>query len=128
MAGKSANSPRGDAAPSRDRVPSQSGKPPDPGKSETDLQAWHEKILAVQGDDKALLQLAHQAPGVELKLAALAGVTQEDALRQAEREFRDHDKRVYRAAKSRNSRSACLSASSCVRPASAASFSSTPGA
>jgi len=88
-------------APSRDRVPSQSGKPPDPGRSETDLQAWHEKILAVQGDDKALLQLAHQAPGVELKLAALAGVTQEDALRQAEREFRDHDKRVYRAAKSR---------------------------
>ena len=62
---------------------------------------WQEKIIAAGGDDGALLQLAHQAPGVELKLAALAALTQEDALKQAMREFRDQDKRLYRAAKSR---------------------------
>jgi len=65
------------------------------------LQAWREKILAAEGDDRALLQLAHQAPGVDLKLTALAALTQEDALKQAMREFRDQDKRLLRAAKSR---------------------------
>ena len=62
---------------------------------------WREKIIAAGGDDGVLLQLAHQAPGVELKLAALAALTQEDALKQAMREFRDQDKRLYRAARSR---------------------------
>jgi exonuclease SbcC len=66
-----------------------------------DLQAWQERIVAAGGDDAALLKLAQQAPGVELKLAALAALTQEDALKQALREFRDQDKRLYRAAKSR---------------------------
>jgi DNA repair protein SbcC/Rad50 len=71
------------------------------GISEADVGAWRERILAAEGDDGALLQLAHQVPGVDLKLTALAGLTQEDALRRAEREFRDQDKRLYRAAKSR---------------------------
>ncbi len=65
------------------------------------LQAWREKILAAQGDDGALLQLAQEAPGVDLKLAALAALRQEEALRQAMRAFRDQDKRLHRAAKSR---------------------------
>jgi len=79
----------------------QAGAQPLPGSSEADLQAWREKIVAAEGDDRALLQLAHQAPGVDLKLAALAALAQEDALKQAMREFRDQDKRLYRAAKSR---------------------------
>jgi hypothetical protein len=72
-----------------------------PGIPEAELQAWREKILAAEGDDRALLQLAHQAPGVDLKLTALAALRQEDALKQAMREFRDQDKRLHRAAKSR---------------------------
>src|SRR5262247_2611506 len=79
----------------------QPGATPSAGISEGELQAWHEKIVAASGDDGALLQLAHQAPGAELKLAALTALTQEDALRQAMREFRDQDKRLYRAAKAR---------------------------
>ena len=71
------------------------------GPSEAELQTWREKILAAEGDDGALLQLAHQAPGVDLKLAALAALTHEDALKQAMLEFRDQDKRLLRAAKSR---------------------------
>src|SRR5688500_3471442 len=69
--------------------------------TEAELQGWREKLRAAEGDDRALLQLAHQVPGVDLKLAALAALTQEDALKQATREFRDQDKRLYRAAKSR---------------------------
>jgi len=41
--------------------------------------------------------LARQAPGVDLKLAAFAALTQEDALKRAIREFRDQDKRLLRA-------------------------------
>src|SRR5262245_39168355 len=68
---------------------------------ESDLQAWREKIAAAKADDQALLQLAREAPDVDLKLAALAALTHEDALKQATREFRDQDKRLYRAAKAR---------------------------
>lgn len=82
-----------DAAP----PPAEPAPPRDAG---AEHQAWRERILAAGGDDGALLQLAHEAPGVELKLAALAALKQEEALRQATREFRDHDKRLYRAAKS----------------------------
>ena len=71
------------------------------GAAEDEPQAWRDKIHAAEGDDGALLQFAHQAPSVDLKLAALAALTQEDALKQAMREFRDQDKRLYRAAKSR---------------------------
>jgi exonuclease SbcC len=69
--------------------------------SEDELRAWRDKILAAKSDDAALLQLAHQAPSVELKLAALQALTQEDSFKQAMREFRDQDKRLYRAARSR---------------------------
>ncbi|HYR32933.1 MAG TPA: DUF349 domain-containing protein [Burkholderiales bacterium] len=69
--------------------------------TEAELQGWRERLHAAEGDDRALLQLAHQAPGVDLKLAALAALTQEAAMKQAAREFRDQDKRLYRAAKSR---------------------------
>ena len=82
-------------------APNQTGAQPVSGISEAELQAWREKISAAEADDRALLQLAHQAPGVDLKLVALAALTQEDALKQAMREFRDQDKRLLRAAKSR---------------------------
>lgn len=72
-----------------------------PGIPEADLQAWRERILAAEGDDAALLQLAKEAPGVDLKLAVVSALTREEVLKQAVREFRDQDKRLYRAAKSR---------------------------
>jgi hypothetical protein len=69
--------------------------------STDELQAWTDKIRAARSDDAALLQLAHQAPGVDLKLAAIEAMTQEETSRQAMRELREGDKRLYRAAKSR---------------------------
>ena len=82
-------------------APQRAGAPAAPGASESELQAWREKIAAAKADDQALLQLAREAPDVDLKLAALAALTHEEALKQATREFRDQDKRLYRAAKAR---------------------------
>ncbi len=93
--------PGGSPALSPAGAPRQTGAQPSSGISEAELQAWQEKILAAKADDRALLQLAHQVPGVDLKLTALEALTQEDALKQAMREFRDQDKRLHRAAKSR---------------------------
>ena len=53
------------------------------------------------GNDMELLALAKDAPAIDIKLAAVLALTGEDALRQAEREFRTHDRRVHRAVKDR---------------------------
>ena len=68
--------------------------------SPADWQAWQDRIHAARSDDAALLRLAHQAPGVDLKLTAIEALSQEGSFRQAMREFRDQDKRLYRAARS----------------------------
>src|SRR5688572_12376741 len=94
--------PAGDAA-APDRSP---GSTPDEPISESaisagELQTWRDKLAAAASDDAALLELAHQAPPIEIKLAAIHAVTHEDSLKRAMREFRDHDKRLYRVAKTR---------------------------
>lgn len=68
--------------------------------SAEDIQVWQGKIHAAS-DDTALLLLAHEAPTVDLKLAAIEALTQEASFKQAMHDFREHDKRLYRAAKSR---------------------------
>ena len=86
-------SPTPDSAPQPNAAPS--------ALSPEDIQTWHGKIPAAASDDTAMLQLAHEAPTVELKLAAIEALTQENAFKQAMHDFREHDKRLYRAAKSR---------------------------
>ena len=71
------------------------------GLSATETQAWRDRIRMAGADDAALLQLAREAPSTELKLAALQALTQEDAFKEAMDEYRERDKRLYRAAKSR---------------------------
>jgi hypothetical protein len=93
-------------APQRKPAPARGGATPltraqtSSGVSPDALQAWRDKIRAATSDDGELLRLAHQMPGVELKLAAIEALTHEDAFRRAMREFRDQDKRLYRAARS----------------------------
>ncbi len=84
-----------------DDNPQLKAAPSDPGVQVDDAQVWTDKIRAAAFDDVVLLQLAHQAPTVELKLAALNALTHESALKQAMREFRDHDKRLHRLARTR---------------------------
>jgi hypothetical protein len=89
------------AGPAAGAAPQRGGAPAAEPISEGELKAWREKIAAAGSDDAALLRLAHEAPAVDLKLAALAALTHEDALKQATREFREQDKRLFRAAKAR---------------------------
>ncbi|MCV2360495.1 DUF349 domain-containing protein [Paucibacter sp. TC2R-5] len=62
---------------------------------------WAPRLQAALGDDAALLALALAAPVLDIKLAAINALQGETTLKQAEREFRNQDKRLHRAAKTR---------------------------
>ncbi|MBT9494746.1 MAG: DUF349 domain-containing protein [Paucibacter sp.] len=62
---------------------------------------WEPRLQAALGDDAALLALAQSTPLLDIKLGAVQALNGEAALKQAEREFRSHDRRVHRVAKTR---------------------------
>ncbi len=62
---------------------------------------WLPRLQSAQGNDAALLGLAQATPVLDFKLAAVEALVSEEALKQAEREFRSHDRRVHRLAKQR---------------------------
>ena len=72
---------------------------PPPPKPVVDVAVWQGKIATANGEGVALLQLANEAPQVELKLAAITAIVDEATLKQAEKAFRDHDRRVHKLAK-----------------------------
>ena len=65
------------------------------------LALWQPRLQAALGDDAALLHIASATPLLAIKLAAVDALAGEAALRQAEHEFRGHDRRVHRIAKQR---------------------------
>jgi len=62
---------------------------------------WSHRLQAAAGDDAALLALMREASPLDVKLAAIAALSTEAALKSAERKFRDHDRRVHQLAKQR---------------------------
>ena len=84
-----------------DGAPSEADAQSASAVSAAEAQAWRDRILAASSDDAALLQLAREAPSSELKLAALQALAQEGSFKAAMDEYRERDKRLYRAAKSR---------------------------
>ena len=66
-----------------------------------DKTAWENKLQSAMGNDAALLAIAKESPLIDIKHAAVEALVSEDALKRAEREFRDHDRRVHRTAKQR---------------------------
>ncbi len=70
--------------------------PPDPDPGD-----WSHRLQAAGADDAALLALVREASPLEIKLAAVAALVTEAALKVAERELRDHDRRAHRLAKQR---------------------------
>ncbi|MET0348222.1 MAG: DUF349 domain-containing protein [Rhizobacter sp.] len=68
---------------------------------EARLAEWAARLGQASGDDAALLALAREDAPVDIKVAAIEGLATEDALKEAEREFRTHDRRVHRLAKQR---------------------------
>lgn len=83
----------------------QPAAPPQPetkAKQGEDARAqWLPRLHSAQGDDAALLRVAHAAPVLEIKLAAVEALATEEGLKQAERDLRGHDRRVHRAVKQR---------------------------
>lgn len=62
---------------------------------------WQPRLQAAMGDDDALLALTREGAPIDVKMAAVAALSSEAALKVAEREHRDHDRRVHRLAKQR---------------------------
>jgi DNA repair protein SbcC/Rad50 len=87
--------------PAAAAAPVQSATPVSAGVPGDDHGLWHDRIQSAHGNDAELLDLARQAPAVNLKIQAVQALTHEESLRQAMHDFRDLDKRLYRAAKSR---------------------------
>jgi len=63
-------------------------------------EEWQTRLAAADSDD-VLLVIAKQAVSLVIKQAAINAMTSEAGLKAAEREFRSHDRRVYRDAKLR---------------------------
>ncbi len=72
-----------------------------PGADAAPAFDWQPRLQAAMGDDDALLALLREAVPVDVKMAAVAALTSEAALKLAEREHRGHDRRVHRRAKQR---------------------------
>jgi hypothetical protein len=62
---------------------------------------WQPRLQAAWGDDTALLAVLRDGAPIDVKMAAVAALTSEAALKLAEREHRGHDRRVHRLAKQR---------------------------
>jgi hypothetical protein len=62
-------------------------------------QEWESRLHAARGNDELLMALLKEAPSTALKLLTVTELSGEEALKQAEREFRTHDRRVHSAAK-----------------------------
>ena len=76
----------------------------DASAAETDAAPafdWQPRLQAAMGDDDALLALLRESVPVDVKMAAVAALGSEEALKVAEREHRTHARRVHRLAKQR---------------------------
>jgi hypothetical protein len=72
-----------------------------PPSQQEQVPSWEDRLHAAQGNDAALLSLAIEAPVIDIRLAAVNGISGEEALRTAEHEFRKRDRRVHSLAKQR---------------------------
>ena len=99
---KMSDSPEALAASSAPAASTAMPAPADAGVSVEALASWRARLEAAGADDAALLDIAKQAPHIDVKCAAIAALTGEATLKAAEREFRTHDRRVHRAAKQRH--------------------------
>ena len=96
---KKTDAPEPQAPPPVGATPVGSSAPKDTPEA---LAMWQARLDAAAGDDATLLVVARQAPSVAIQCGAIAALTDEAALKQAERDSRTHDRRVHRAAKQRH--------------------------
>ncbi|MEI6738019.1 MAG: hypothetical protein WCL29_06030, partial [Pseudomonadota bacterium] len=67
--------------------------------SPEDNTDWQTKLLAASKDDSALLAIAKENAPLKVRQAAVEAMQTEEGIKAAEREFRDHDRRIHREAK-----------------------------
>jgi hypothetical protein len=94
-----------DDAAAHDAKPQPAASAPGAGtaKERPDDEAlWQARLVTAAGNDAALLDIARRAPSIAVKCAAVEALGDEAGLKQAEREFRTHDRRVHRTAKLRH--------------------------
>ena len=93
------------APPSGDGVGKEAGaraKAAKPAPPAVPAVEWENHLQAALGDDSALLALAQTAGApLQTKLAAVAALGSEATAKEAERAFRNHDRRVHSLAKQR---------------------------
>ncbi len=70
-------------------------------KTILDKTDWQARLSAAIGDDTALLAIAREDAPLKVRQSAVEALQSEEGLKSAEREFRDHDRRIHRDAKSR---------------------------
>src|SRR5664279_3580008 len=99
---KKNKAPVGDRPEGTAPEPKAGGRPVQVQAATASAIAWQLKLQAALGDDTALLALAREGAPVDVKVAAVSALTSEAALKLAEREHRDHDRRVHRLAKQRH--------------------------
>jgi DNA repair protein SbcC/Rad50 len=66
-----------------------------------DKALWEQKLATAGSEEAALLKVAIESPVTLVKVEAVSKLLSEDFLKLAEKEFRTHDRRVYRIAKQR---------------------------
>jgi hypothetical protein len=64
-------------------------------------EEWRNRLATAADNDDVLLAIAKQATSLVIKQTAINAMTTEAGLKAAEREFRSHDRRIYRDAKLR---------------------------
>ena len=64
-------------------------------------EEWRNRLATAADNDDELLAIAKQTVSLTIKQAAINAMTTEAGLKAAEREFRSHDRRIYREAKLR---------------------------
>ena len=99
---KKSKTPVADRPTSAVAVPAPAGLPMEVEAAAPSAVDWPLKLQAAMGDDAALLALTREGAPVDVKVAAVSALTSEAALKLAEREHRDHDRRVHRLAKQRH--------------------------
>lgn len=78
------------------------GQAPEPPASPLQPRSdWPRRLQAARGNDEALLALLREPAPIDVKLQAVAALARETSLRAAEKELRDHDRRVHRVARQR---------------------------
>ena len=80
---------------------------PPPAARASDVPAappvdWASRLSEARGDDAELLALAGSQAPIDVRQAAVEAIASEAMLKQAERSFRDRDRRIARAAKQRH--------------------------